>query len=217
MKHLFVFLLMLLSIPAIAQWENAKIDSVVSFQLPSGYERTKSDSENNFLARTAFGTILVFKAKDDTIVTPDIEKERHLRNYYDDYIKRVQSSASEGKITDEKDTLLGELKVKDFTLQIDSGSGVQYRKFRILHANNATYTFEFLYQDIHKEYADEECSKFFNSIKINETVSRADQFNAPDVNDSGQKTTLLIGAGVGILIFALVVFFILKRRKKTVS
>lgn len=212
MKHLSVFFLLLCSFPAFSQWVDVKIDSAVSFQLPKGYERTKSDSENNFVARTAFGTILVFKAVDDPIVTPDIERDKHLKDYYDDYIKRVESSTGDGKITNEKDTLLGDLKVKDFTLAIDSGTGVQVRKFRILHANSATYTFEFLSEDIHAEYAGEDADKFFNSIKVNENLVRADQFTEPSENNPGNTNNWLIGGGV-VLVIALAIFFLMRRKK----
>jgi hypothetical protein len=213
MKQLLVIFMMFTSLPVFAQWENVKMDSAVSFKLPKGYERTKSDSENNFVARTTFGTILIFKAIDNKVVTPDIERDRHLKNYYNDYIKRIESSTADGKITNEKDTLLGDLQVKDFTLEIDSGSGIQLRKFRILHANNATYTFEFLFQELHREYADEECNQFFNSIRVAENLERVDQFNSNSENKPGQRTNLLIGAGiVAVLIIALIVFFILKRK-----
>lgn len=188
------------------------MDSAVSFKLPKGFQRNKSDTTNNFSASTTFGTILVFKATDNPVVTPDIERDTHLENYYNDYRDRVHSSTSDGKIVNEKDTVLGDLKVKDFTLEIDTGDGVQLRKFRLLHANNATYAFEFLFQELHREYADEECNKFFNSIQVNENMVRSDQFTDQSVEDESTLNPYLITGGILVLI-GLIVFLIIRKRR----
>ncbi|HQS51835.1 MAG: hypothetical protein B7X86_08365 [Sphingobacteriales bacterium 17-39-43] len=145
------------------------------------------------MARTSFGTILIFKVPDNPQITPDIEKDRHLKNYYKNYIKSVKQSSKSGIITDEKDNLIGELKVKDFTLKIDTGSGILLRDFRILHTNGATYTFEFLHENVHKEFAVPEREKFFNSIEVNETISSSDQYTSQAPNsDSPDNSKYLI-------------------------
>jgi len=198
MKKLFILLAIYLS-PFLSQaqtWDTFRIDSAVSVRLPKGFTKTESSKQFNLLARSSFGTVLIFKVPDDPQITPDIEKERHLNQYYDNYLKSVRQSSKSGIITGEKDKLVGGLKVKDFTLQIDTGSGVLFRDFRILHANAATYTFEFLYQDIHKEYAVPEREKFFNSIEINEIIGSSDQFTSHNPNsdspDNSQYLILLI-------------------------
>ena len=141
------------------------------------------------MARSSFGTILIFKVPDNPQLTPDIEKDRHLKNYYENYIKSVKQSSKSGIITDEKDNLIGKLKVKDFTLKIDTGSGVLLRDFRVLHANGATYTFEFLHENVHKEFAVPEREKFFNSIEVNETISSSDQYTSQAPNSDSPDNT----------------------------
>jgi len=216
MKKLVLLVLILSCLQSYGQgWQTVKLDSAVSFQLPQGYKKAKSDTASSFSASTAFGTILIFKANDNPVVTPDIERDKHLTDYYNDYIDRVKSSsASDGKILNEKDTLLGELRVKDFTLQIDTGSGVEMRKFRILHANNATYAFEFLFEEMHKEYAAAESDKFFNSIKVNEQVLPADQFTAVNDEKSGTSPYFI---GAAILAAIALIAFLFMRKKKVVS
>ena len=216
MKKLVLLVLILSCLQTFGQgWKTVKLDSAISFQLPAGFKKVKSDTASSFSASTAFGTILIFKANDNPVVTPDIEKDKHLTDYYNDYIERVKSSsASDGKILNEKDTLLGELRVKDFTLQIDTGSGVEMRKFRILHANNATYAFEFLFEEMHKEYAAAESDKFFNSIKVNEQVLPADQFTA--VNDEKKGISPYIVGGAILAAIALIAFLFM-RKKKAIS
>ena len=199
-------------------WETVQIDSAVSVKLPKGFTKTESDKKYSLYAVSPFGTILIFKALDNPKVTPDIEKERHLKNYYDDYISNIKKSSTDAIIKDEKDGKLGELKVKDFTLQTDSGSGIVYRDFRILHANSATYTFEFLYEDIHKEYALPEREKFFNAIEVNENLEKSDQFTSESF---GSETTdysrmyLIGGAILLVLVLGIIVYSIRRKAGRT--
>ena len=212
MKNLILVILTLLSFPAFAQgWKTVKLDTAVSFKLPPEFQKAKSDTASSFSASTTFGTILIFKASDNPVVTPDIERDKHLAEYYDDYIERVRTSTSDGKITNEKDTVIGDLSVKDFTLEIDTGQGMQIRKFRILHANNATYTFEFLFDELHREYADDECNRFFNSIMVNENVERSDQFNAPETI-TGSLNPYLVSGGV-LLVIGLIIYLVIRKRR----
>lgn len=213
MKNLFLFILLLAFLPSYSQgWKTVKLDSAVSFQLPVGFQKAKSDSASSFSATTTFGTILIFKSIDDAIVTPDIEKDKHLTDFYNEYIERVKTSSGDGKISNEKDTMIGDLKVKDFTLEIDTGSGAEMRKFRILHANNSTYAFEFLFQKMHQDFAEEECSKFFNSIKVTSDVTRADQFNTGGKKASGGINPYLVGLAV-LAVVALVIYLIVRKKK----
>lgn len=195
MKKLIILLAIYL-IPFLSRaqtWDTFRIDNAVSVGLPKGFTKTETKQQFSLVARTSFGTILIFKVPDNPQITPDIEKERHLKNYYENYIKSIKQSSKSGIITDEKDNLIGELKVKDFTLKIDTGSGVLLRDFRILHANGATYTFEFLHENVHKEFAVPEREKFFNSIEVNETISSSDQYTSQAPNsDSPDNTKYLI-------------------------
>ena len=217
MKNLIVIFLLFTGLSAFGQtgWQTVKLDTAISFKLPKGFQKTKSDSASSFSAATGFGTILIFKADDNPVVTPDIERNKHLEAYYNDYIERVEASTSDGKITNEKDTIIGDLKAKDFTLELDTGGGVQVRKFRIIHANSATYTFEFLFEEMHREYAAEECNQFFNSITVSENVGRADQFNAPASDGGGGMSPYLIGLAV-LVIIGIIIYFVI-RKKRAVS
>lgn len=216
MKNLFAILALLtISFTSFSQdWETVKIDSTVSVNLPKGFTKTEKDEKYNLVAVSPWGTILIFKTPDDPMVTPDIEKDKHLKKYYNDYIKNVRTVSTGSIIKDEKDAMLGELKVKDFTLQIDTGSGVLYRNFRLLHASSATYIFEFLYQDLHSQFAVPEKEKFFNSITVNENLGKADQYTTAEINDhnaAGKSKLYWIAGGVVAIIILLVV--LLRRRK----
>lgn len=216
-KIIFVLALFIFPYLSFSQtWETVKIDSAVSVKLPMGFTKSEKDKKYSLVAVSPFGTIMIFKTPDRPLVTPDIERQKHLQDYYDDYISNIKQSSPDAIVKDEKDTLLGKLTVKDFTLQIDSGSGILYRDFRILHANSATYTFQFLYQDIHKEYALPERERFFNSIEVNESLNPTDQFTAESLNAGKPDNTmyLIVGSAAVLLTIGLVIFFIVRRKKK---
>lgn len=217
MKKFINLLVLLITLsPAFAQeWETVKIDSVVLVKLPKGFTKTDTVNKYSLVANSPFGTILIFKSEDTPKVTPDIEKERHLRKFYDNYLTSIKELSSASSIKDEKDNLLGKLKVKDFTLQTDSGSGILYRDFRILHTNGATYIFEFLYKDIHKEYALPEREQFFNSIVLNDNLESADQFTNAEVKSEGHsnKSNYFIAGGISLILFAIMIIFKYRRKQ----
>jgi hypothetical protein len=195
-------------------WETVQIDSSVSVKLPKGFSKTDKNDKYSLVAVSPWGTILIFKTQDDQLVTPDIEKDNHLKRYYNDYIKNVRTVSTGSIVKDEKDGMLGQLKVKDFTLQIDTGSGVLYRNFRLLHANSATYIFEFLYQDLHNEFAIPEKEKFFNSIQVNEQLDKTDQYTSDDINDNNTMSKrYLYWAIPGAIAIVGLIVFLLRRRQ----
>jgi hypothetical protein len=216
MKKLTLILaLFILSGTAYSQdWETLKIDSAVSVNLPKGFTKSEKDKKYSLVAVSPWGTILIFKNLDNPISTPDIEKDKHLKKYYDDYIKNVKTVSAGSIVKDEKDAMLGNLKVKDFTLQIDTGSGVLYRNFRLLHANNATYIFEFLYQDLHTQFAVPEKEKFFNSIQVNEKLDKTDQYTSEEINDNNPTNKKFLFWAIPAGIVVLVILYLVFRRKK---
>lgn len=196
-------------------WQTLQIDSTVSVELPKGFEKTESENKYSLSARSQWGTILVFKNPDDPTITPDIEKGKHLQKYYDNYIKNLSTASPGFILKDKEDDMLGELKVKDFTLQIDTGSGIQYRNFRLLHANNVTYIFEYLYKDLHSQFAVPEKEKFFNSIKVNERLNQSDQYTSDAINKSNPQDKKFLFWALPLAIIVLVLFYFWYSRRRT--
>lgn len=216
MKNLILLLtFFILSAKSYSQdWQTVKIDSAVSANLPKGFTVSDKDEKYSLVAVSPWGTILIFKTPDDVKTTPDIEKDKHLVKYYNDYIKNVKTVSTGSIIKDEKDAKIGDLKVKDFTLQIDTGSGVLYRNFRLLHANSSTYIFEFLYQDLHSQFAVPEKEKFFNSITVNEKLDKTDQYTSDAINDNNpeNKKYLLWALPAGLVSIGLIFLYFRRRR-----
>lgn len=217
MKKLFlIYTFIFYSLATVAQsWKPVKIDDSVQVSLPPGFKKTDTLGQTVINASTSFGNIVITKQPDNPVSTPDIEKVKHLNSYYDDFVKRI-SSSSKGTVSNERDTLLGKLHVKDFTLEVDSGSGKQYRNIRILHENSATYSFQFLYKEIHAQYAKGESETFFNSIRIPPEADVTTQFTEPE-NTNGKKpagNTNLMLIGGGLLLLVIIIIWIIIRRKR---
>lgn len=219
MKQLIIiYLSIVTALPAFAQkWKPSKLDDSVQVSLPDGFTKKDTLGQTLFNADSPFGQILITKQPDDPATTPDIEKVDQLKKYYDNFVNQVKSS-SKGNISDARDTLVGKLRAKDFKLAVDTGSGKQYRNIRVLHVNSATYTFQFLYKDIHESYAREESETFFNSIKIPPDATVDAQFTDPQ-NTTGKKPAgstnyLLIGVIAGIILIIAIIILMRKRKKR---
>lgn len=216
-KLIFFYLLITAAIPGFAQkWKPTNLDDSVQVSFPSGFTKKDTLGQTLFNADTPFGQIQITKQPDDPSTTPNIEKVDQLKRYYDNFVQQIQST-SKGVISEERDTVIGKLRVKDFKLAVDTGSGKQYRNIRILHVNSATYTFQFLYKDIHEQYAPEESNTFFNSIKIPPEATVSTQFTEPE-NTTGKKPSggtnyTLIGI-IASVILLIVVIILLRKRKK---
>ena len=196
-------------------WQRLQIDSTVSVSIPKGFEKSETEQNFSLSAPSQWGRILIFKTPDNPQVTPDIERDKHLRNYYNNYIKNLGTASPGFILKDQKDTLMAELKVKDFTLQIDTGSGVQYRNFRILHANNATYIFEYLYKDLHSQFSLPEKEQFFKSIVVNEDLQASDQYTSDAINHNNPRDIKFLFWLIPFAILVLVLIYFWYSRKRT--
>lgn len=217
-KLILIYLMIFTAAPLFAQkWKPTNLDDSVQVSLPDGFTKKDTLGQTLFNADSPFGQILITKQPDNPSTTPDIEKVDQLKKYYDEFVKQIGSS-SEGTVSDARDTLIGNLRVKDLKLTVDTGSGKQYRNIRILHVNSATYTFQFLYKDIHEEYARGESDTFFNSIKIPPEATVATQFTEPG-NTTGEKpgggtNYVLIAVIAGVILVLFVIFYLRKRKKR---
>ncbi|HEX8378021.1 MAG TPA: hypothetical protein VF602_09390 [Pedobacter sp.] len=215
-NFLIVLFSLLTSLLFSQEFKPYNIDDSIQVSLPADFKKVDTLGQTQITARTSFGFIQISKQPDNNHSTPDIEKVKHLNRYYNDFIKRISASSKQGTISNKKDTLLGNLRVKDFTLALDSGSGKQYRNFRILHENSATYTFQYLFQDMHSQYAQPESESFFKSIKLTKPATLTSQFtkegNTTGKAPASNTKLYIISAVVVVIILALIAFF--KKRKR---
>jgi hypothetical protein len=109
---LAAFCLLLPSYLFSQEWKPYKIDDSVQVSLPGDFTKVDTLGQTQITAKTNFGFIQIIKQRDNPHSTPDIEKLKHLNRYYNDFIKRISASAKNGVISNKRDTLLGNLRVK---------------------------------------------------------------------------------------------------------
>jgi len=217
-KTHFAILFIFICLSAYAQqWKPYKIDDSVQVSLPEKFTSKDTLGQQIINSTAGFGIIQITISPDNPKTTPDIEKERHLKKYYDNFVKRIRSSSGGGTVSEARDTVIGKLKAKNFTMVVDDASGKQFRNFLILHENGNTYTFQYLYKDIHTEYALPENKTFFSSIRIPPDADIKTQFTSPGTttghSPSANRNNLLAGGAAAILI-VLAIILVRRRRRK---
>jgi subtilase family serine protease len=211
-KLLVLFSILLLVRQADAQTKYylspVKIDQMVSVSLPNGSVKLDTLGQQTISAKGAYGSMLVIRAA-NTKGEP-VKNESGLDEVFKTYIQTLQKSLPDGEVLNAHDTTINKLKAYSFTLQIDSGSGIQSRRFVLLYTKNVSYTFEYLYDDFRKDLAAGEGKAFFNSIRVSEDLTKASQY----ITVSADRFTPLIKIIIAAIILAIIigVIVIIRRR-----
>jgi hypothetical protein len=185
-----------------------KIDQMVSVSLPKGAVKLDTLGQQTISAKGTYGAMLVTRAANTT--GESVKNESGLDEVFKAYIKTLQKSLPDGEVVNAHDTVINKLKAYDFTLQVDSGSGIQSRHFVLLYTKNVSYTFEYLYDDYRKDLAAGEDKAFFNSIRISENLTTASQY----ITVSPSMFTPLIEMIMGAILLAIIIGVIVIIRRK---
>lgn len=194
--------------------KTVKLDSVVSVSLPPDFHQTDTLGQQSYTAEARYGYIMISRSPNPP-GNKTLKKEKELNNVFTEYIRKVQSSLTDGRIVHDHDTIINNLEVREFTLRTDTGSGVQLRKFRILYTKPVTYTFQYLYDELHKDIAAGEIRSFFESIKIAPALSGKDQFMF--YGKPGHVNILaVIVIAVGVIIVVLAILLVRRKRRRDI-
>lgn len=176
------------------------IDSAVTVSLPEAYKKTDTLGQQIYSSNAPLGYVVVMRTP-NAKNTPPLEHESDLDKVLKENIKNIQNESSYTSAQFVRDTTIGQLKAKTFTLQTDNGGGdIQLRNIVLLYTNAATYIFEYAYPGARKEMVSGEYKSFVNSIKLAPTLNRHDQYLA---NGNGFSITwLVVAIGIILLIVA---------------
>ncbi|TSD67819.1 hypothetical protein FFF34_010655 [Inquilinus sp. KBS0705] len=211
-KILALFSLVLLATAGFAQLplKPVQIDSLITVSLPTEYTKKDTLGQQIYSANASLGFIVVIRAPNAKDNAP-LKKERDLNKVLQDYIKGIKGQAS-GNTLNVRDTVMGHLKAKTFTLSTDEGAGVQLRNFIVIYTQDVTYTFEYYYEESRQEVAKAEYKAFTSSIKVSPELKRTDQYLS---NAKGLSPTAKIGIyGGGALVVLLIIILLVRRKKK---
>jgi len=214
MKKIFLsFTLLLFAIPGFSQlMKPVKIDSLVTVSLPPGYQKKDTVGEQIFTANSMYGYMVVIREPNAKNNTP-LKKEKDLNKVLKTYVKGIQGESAGSSAQNIRDTTIGALKAKVFTLKSDDGSGdVQYRNFILLYTQDATYTFEYVYPENRADLIKDELKAYSSSIKLSPELNRHDQYVS---NAKGMSSTVKIAVfGGGGLVIILVIVLIVRRKRR---
>jgi hypothetical protein len=215
-KILLSFALILYVISAFSQTtlKPVKIDSLITVSLPEGFQKKDTLGQHIYSANGLYGYMTVIVAPNEKSNAP-LKKETDLNNVLKKYIKNIQGQSGDGSAQFVRDTTIGTLKAKLFTLKNDDGSGsVQLINFTLLYTQDATYTFEYVYPQERQDVTKAEYKAYASSIRLSPDLKRNDQYlsNAKGLS-SGAKIAIYGGAAILIIL----VIVILVRRKKKVA
>ncbi|MCR8558274.1 hypothetical protein KXD93_11495 [Mucilaginibacter sp. BJC16-A38] len=214
-KILLSFALISFAISAFSQTalKPVKVDSLVTVSLPAGFQKKDTLGQHIYSANGLYGFMTVINAPNEKNNTP-LKKENDLNNVLKKYIGSIQAqSGNNASAQHVRDTTIGTLEAKVFTLKNDDGNGtVQLVNFTLLYTQDATYTFEYVYPEERKDVVKDEYKAFSSSIKLSPQLQRNDQYIS---NAKGMSPIVQIGVyGGGAVVLLLIIITVVRRRKK---
>jgi len=193
MKKLIFLFALLFSVNTVFGQDDkpVKIDKLVTVSMPAGYIQKDTLGQHIFSANTDFGYLVATvepNAKDNQA----LKREKDLNSLMKNYIRGIQQQSGNGSTQNVRDTTIGNLEAKAFTLVTDDGNGnVQDRNFLVIYTKDATYSFQYAYPDTRKDLVNSEAKAFFGSISLSPELQRDDQYT--DINStSSAGNTLMI-------------------------
>ena len=189
-----------------------KIDSLVTVSLPEGFTKKDTLGQQIYQGSASLGNILVLRVPNAN--TKPLNKESDLKDVFKTYIKGIQKQSVNGSVMYPRDTTIGKLEGKVFTLRIDNsgstGESPELRNFILLYTQDVTYTFEYNYPEQRLDLAKAELKQFSSSIKIAPTLDRRDQYLS-DAKGMSAPAKIGIYGGAAVIIL-IIVLTVIKRK-----
>jgi hypothetical protein len=189
-----------------------KVDSLVTVSMPANYTQKDTLGQHIFTANTEFGYMVAMDEPNAKSNQP-LKKANDLNKIFDKYISGIQQQSGNGSAQNIRDTTVGTLKAKAFTLITDDGSGnILNRRFLLIYTKDATYTFQYGYPDMRKDLVKDESKAFFSSIKLSPELQRNDQYMDTASSVSKISTISIVEIAGGVLAVFVVAWLIFFRR-----
>jgi len=216
MKKLILLFGILFSVKTVfgQGYKPVKIDNSVTISMPTGYTQKDTLGQHLYNATTNFGYMMAM-AEPNAKNNKPLKKAKDLDNVFKDYVKGIQGQTPYSSAQNVRDTTVGTLKAKAFTLLIDDHSGsIQYKDFLLIYTTEATYTFVYGFPDIRKDMIKDEAKTYFGSIKLSSDLQRNDQYTDLHSSSSGLSTNNIIEISGGVLIVFIVIWVIFFRSRR---
>ncbi|MBL4677522.1 MAG: hypothetical protein JKY70_15165 [Mucilaginibacter sp.] len=196
---------------ALVPLKPVKVDSLITISLPAKYTKKDTLGQSIYNANGAYGYMTIIRAPNEN--KEPLKKEKDLNNVMQDYVKGIKGQ-SNGDVMNLRDTTVGHLKAKTFTLEVDEGAGVQSRNFIIVYTQDVTYTIEYFYEALRKDLAKDEYKTYSASLKVSPELKRTDQYLS---NAKGMSTIAKVGIFGGAAVVLIVVVVLVTRKKRAIA
>jgi len=190
--------------------QTVKLDSDVTVSMFPGYQKKDTLNQSTYTANALNGYMVVIRqanAKGNTA----LKKSSDLNKVLKTYVKGIQAESENSVAENVRDTTVGTLKAKVFTLKTDNGGDVTLRDFLLLYTQDVTYTFEYVYSSNTVDFSKKEGKAFFSSIHLGPDMTWTDQYQSRATGMS--PTTKIEVFGGGALVLILVIVLVTRKRK----
>ncbi len=188
-----------------------KIDSLVTISLPVDLKKKDTLNQQIFTGNGLTGYMSAIRQPNKKGNQP-LKKEKDLKNVIKNYIANLQKEAGNGNIVNTRDTTVGTLEGKAFTLETTDDNGVTLRDFLLIYTQDTTYTFQYVYPEFRKELVKPEIKAFFSSIKLSPELQSNDQFLSRNNGISTSLIAAMVGGGIPLLL--LLIWFVIRSSRK---
>jgi hypothetical protein len=213
-KILLIFSLIFFTTIGYSQlYKTVKVDTLISVSLPAVYTKKDTAGQLTLSAKASYGFIVVTRIPNAANNAP-LKKEKDLNQVFKNYVKDVQQVGN-GTILNERDTLISTVKGHLFTLKTQDDNGdIQYRQFLFIYTRDASYTFQYFYNEGQSELVGADTKPFYSSIKLQPDLQRNDQYLVPSKPGMPGSLKALLYGGGGLVIILIIVFTTIRRRKR---
>jgi hypothetical protein len=216
MKKLILLFTVLFSVKTVfAQGDKpVKIDDLVTISMPAGYTEKDTLGQKIYSANTNFGYMMAI-AEPNAKNNQPLKKEKDLNDVLKKYVKGIQKQTPNSSAQNVRDTTVGALKAKTFTLVTDDGTGnIQNKNFLLIYTTETTYTLEYGYPEIRKDMVKGESKAYFGSLKLSPNLQRNDQYTDIHSSSSGISTYTVIEISGGALVIFLIIWIVFFRSRR---
>src|SRR5579863_1141219 len=217
MKKLILLFGILFSVNSVFSqgYKPVKIDNFVTISMPQGYNEKDTLGQHIYSANTSFGYMMAI-AEPNAKNNQPLKKEKELNDVLKKYVKGIQSQSPNSSAQNVRDTTVGTLKAKAFTLVTDDGTGnILNKNFLLIYTTDATYTFEYGYPDMRKDMVKGEAKAYFSSIKLSPDLQRNDQYTDTRSSSSGLAAYAVMEIVGGILVLFIIVWLVFFRNRSS--
>src|ERR1700761_472154 len=212
MKKIMVSLILLFTvISGFAQAPKpVKLDSLVSVSLPAGYQKKDTMYEQIYTVDGAYGYMIAIREPNARDNAP-LKQKKDLNKALKAYIAGIKGEQEGASAQNVRDTTIGGLTAKVFTLKSGDEGNVTYRNFLLLYTKDVTYTFEYVFPENRVDVVKDEYKNFVSSIKLSPGLDWHDQYLS-DANGLSTINKIEIFGGGGIVLILIIVLLARRRR-----